>query len=132
MRDANIHTNKYDLLDLDQTRDSIYINLIEKMISPDPSNRPSIQTVLNHPVFWDKEKILRFFMRVSDYLKGEEGVSGIRAALERDCNEVFSSSDWVSEMDTVIHDELKESKFCKYDGDKIEYILRAIRNYANN
>ena len=35
-------------------------------------------------------------------------------------------------MDNEILDELKNSKHCKYDGKKVEYILRAIRNYAHH
>jgi serine/threonine-protein kinase/endoribonuclease IRE1 len=134
LREGNITLNKYDFIDFEKTRDSIYANLIEKMISPDPDKRPSIQTVLSHPIFWDNEKILTFFMRVSDYLTAEKGASGIRAGIEQDCRGVFSSSDWVSEMDTVICSDLKTktSKRPKYDGNKVESILRAIRNYAHH
>lgn len=36
-------------------------NLIEKMISYDPSERPTAKTVLQHPFFWSRERQLMFF-----------------------------------------------------------------------
>lgn len=42
-------------------------NLIEKMISYDPSERPTAKTVLQHPFFWSRERQLMFF-QVHKYL----------------------------------------------------------------
>lgn len=36
-------------------------NLIEKMISYDPSERPTAKTVIQHPFFWSRERQLMFF-----------------------------------------------------------------------
>ena len=43
-------------------------NLIEKMISHDPKERPPSGAVLKHPMFWDCEKILGFFQVIWNLL----------------------------------------------------------------
>ena len=51
----------YRLDFLDDEKFASEKNLIEKMISHDPKERPPSGAVLKHPMFWDCEKILGFF-----------------------------------------------------------------------
>ena len=55
LRDYNIGEGKFDLKDLDQKQDGIFIDLIKKMISFEPNDRPLMKVCLNHPAFWDKK-----------------------------------------------------------------------------
>ena len=45
---------------------------------------------------------------------------------------VFTSSNWISEMDPIIQTDLKENKYTKYDGKKVEHILKAIRDFYHH
>ena len=128
--DGNIYDNKYDLKHLDNKKDCVYVNLIEKMISPEPDQRPSIKSVLMHPAFWDKHKILEFFQKVSDYLMTKD--VNLHSAMEKGFNDVIGSSEWISQLDRIVENDVRKNKFCKYDGKKIRSLLRAIRNYAHH
>ena len=131
LRDGNILQNKYKLEDLDRSKDSILLNLIQNMIRYDPKKRPSIKAVLNHPAFWYKRRIQDFFLKVSDFSMKKDGKM-LHTMLEHGFNNVVASSNWISDLDPIIGDKLKSNKKCKYDGTKIKSLLRAIRNYAHH
>ena len=132
LRDYNIGEGKFDLKDLDQKQDVIFIDLIKKMISFEPNDRPLMKVCLNHPAFWDKKQTLEFIRVASDYLKESGEVSQhVRSEIEKR-SAVFSSSDWISEMDEVIQKDIRENRHAKYNGQRVEHILQAIRDYSHH
>ena len=130
-RDANILDNKYDLKDLDREKDCVLINLIENMIAKDPKERPPMCDVLVHPAFWQKDKILDFFLKSSDFLKNKDDPL-LKTSIEKGFSEVVSSLNWIEDMDPIIKRKVKAHKKPGYDGTKISSLLRAIRNYAHH
>ena len=132
IRNFNIKKGKHNLKDLDQLDDGIFRNLIEKMISADPKKRPSMKACLNHPVFWKPKRVLEFFRKASDYLKEAPDVpQSVKTAIEEK-GTVFTSDNWISEMDPIMQKDLKENKQSRYNGEKVEQILKAIRNYSHH
>ena len=108
------------------------------MIQPNAVDRITIEGVLKHPAFWEKDKILRFLSETSDRLEREETDSEILNSIEQFKEEV-GGEDWKL--------RLAESKFFKHNpifilflalqkdlrkfrtySDSIRDLLRAIRN----
>ena len=132
IRNYNIKWGIYDFKHLDKLKDGIYINLIEKMIASEPNNRPSMKACLSHPVFWKNERILEFFRVASDYLKEAADVPlNVKTAIERK-NAVFTTTEWISQMDPIIQKDVRENKHAKYNGQRVEHILQAIRDYSHH
>ena len=128
-RDEKVLNNEYDFENIDSVMDCSELNLIQKMISTKPDKRPSTSAVLNHVTFWPKKRILEFFRKTSDFSMKED--PNLLAAIEKGSIKVISS-DWISSMDQIIENKIKSNKKCKYDGTKVKFLLRAIRNYANH
>ena len=63
--------------------DPVEFELICRMIQPKSNDRITIDGVLSSPVFWQKEKILRFLSEVSDRLEREELDAPILNYLEK-------------------------------------------------
>ena len=63
--------------------DPVEFELICRMIQPKSNDRITIDGVLSSPVFWQKEKILRFLSEVSDRLEREELTAPILNYLEK-------------------------------------------------
>ena len=63
--------------------DPVEFELICRMIQPKSNDRITIDGVLSSPVFWKKEKILRFLSEVSDRLEREELDAPILNYLEK-------------------------------------------------
>lgn len=63
-RQLNILSHEYDLKTFREheidCKAVLAEELINDMISKDPSSRPTAKSVLNHPFFWTAEKILNF------------------------------------------------------------------------
>lgn len=68
MRESNIRKGNYSLARLDILGDYRYEakDLVNKMISADPKQRPKTRDILAHPFFWNAEKRLLFLCEVSD------------------------------------------------------------------
>ena len=58
--------------------------MINLMISPDADVRPPSADILCHPMFWSKEKILAFFLDVSDRIWKEDEKCLLLRRLESD------------------------------------------------
>ena len=101
------------------------LNLIENMIQEKPKTRPRLAVGLSHPMFWTNEKILQFFMDVSDRIepKTEEG-SDVVERLERFGTRV--TKNFISVIDDLLKADLKQRR--SYKGDSIRDLLRALRN----
>ena len=63
------------------------------MIQPNAVDRITIEGVLKHPAFWEKDKILRFLSETSDRLEREETDSEILNSIEQFKEEV-GGEDW--------------------------------------
>ena len=112
------------------------------MIQPNSADRITIEGVLKHPAFWEKDKILRFLSETSDRLEREESDSEILNSIELYKEEV-GGEDWkirLAESESKIGFETKPEiyfkilalqkdlrKFRTYS-DSIRDLLRAIRN----
>ncbi|KAI4881609.1 hypothetical protein NFI96_027907, partial [Prochilodus magdalenae] len=83
-RQANILSGAYSLEHFmeDIHEDVIGRDLIERMISAEPTSRPSTSSILKHPFFWSPEKQLQFFQDVSDRIEKEPADSAIVVRLE--------------------------------------------------
>ncbi|XP_043924037.1 uncharacterized protein LOC122799199 [Protopterus annectens] len=64
--EMNILDGKYSL---DHVTDEVAKDLVERMISKSPKDRPKITQVLNHPYFWDKSKRLQYLVKVGNQEK---------------------------------------------------------------
>lgn len=66
-RQSNIVNGEYSIAKVQSNPQGVY-DLINLMISSDSNMRPPLSDVLSHPMFWSKDKILTFFLDVSDRL----------------------------------------------------------------
>ena len=126
-RQANILNNEYKTDKLSSVNTETYMqrNLIERMISKEPKDRPSSKQILAHPVFWSKAKILQFLQDVSDRIEKIDMNDPILAELERSAN-VILRNNWKVHICPNLQDNLK--KFRTYNGVCVRDLLRAIRN----
>ncbi|XP_063312230.1 serine/threonine-protein kinase/endoribonuclease IRE1 isoform X1 [Pelobates fuscus] len=126
-RQANILLGAYslDCLNLDKHEDVIAHQLIEQMINKDPPKRPSAESVLKHPFFWNLEKQLQFFQDVSDRIEKEALDGPIVKQLEKGGRQVVKM-DWREQITVPLQTDLR--KFRSYKGRSVRDLLRALRN----
>jgi len=124
-RQANILSGQKDVDLLNSDRQHTQISLINKMISPEPNDRPPTSALLKHPVFWNKEKVLGFLQEVSDRVDQEEDGSVVLASLEKYGGQV-TGGDWHRRLDPLVLDDLMAHR--SYRGKSVRDLLRAIRN----
>jgi serine/threonine-protein kinase/endoribonuclease IRE1 len=125
-RQGNIIANKSDLSHLSKNEEDIAkLSLVKAMISPDPADRPRIQTVLLHPVFWSYAKQLQFLQDVSDRCEKEDRSSEVKRAIDTGKWDVVQH-DWKRELPLEIQNELDGHR--KYNSSSVDHLCRAIRN----
>uniref|UniRef100_A0A8C5Q421 Serine/threonine-protein kinase/endoribonuclease IRE1 n=1 Tax=Leptobrachium leishanense TaxID=445787 RepID=A0A8C5Q421_9ANUR len=126
-RQGNILSSSYSLLYFqDETHENVVAkDLVEKMISNDPSLRPSAPRVLKHPFFWTREKQLQFFQDVSDRIEKETQESPLIVALESRAQAV-TRANWRLHISVPLQTDLR--KFRSYRGNSVRDLLRAMRN----
>ncbi|CAD5215701.1 unnamed protein product [Bursaphelenchus xylophilus] len=129
VRHANIYSGKFNLEHLVGKEDYVSMNAIEKMVEMDPKKRPTSHAVLCHPVFWSKERQLRFFSDVSDRIEKEDETSEIVRCLELNSYQVVSSN-WSAKLSFSVQQDLRNHR--SYKGHSIKDLLRAIRNKKNH
>ncbi|KAJ1650517.1 bifunctional endoribonuclease/protein kinase ire1 [Dispira simplex] len=102
-------------------------DLIQQMVSHNPSNRPTTSEVLQHPYFWSYEKRLEFLYKVSDCLriKAKDPRSELAQDLEIG-REAVIGQDWFQPLETPIQLSIKEKR--GFDTTRIQTLLTAIRN----
>lgn len=129
LREGNVIKNMYSLDQLDILPDNVEEakDLIRKMISRDPKQRPNTQQVLNHPYFWSTAKKLEFLLKVSDRFEVErrDPPSPLLNELEAVASNVIGN-DWCCKFDKYFMDNL--GKYRKYHGERLMDLLRALRN----
>lgn len=128
-RQANILCGENDLTalhdEISQYDKELALILIKAMIANNPSERPPVMAVHDHPIFWEPAKILGFFQDVSDRVEKEETSSPALVALEFECNHVVQG-DWRLLIDVEVATDLR--KYRSYRGESVRDLLRALRN----
>ncbi|VVT54045.1 uncharacterized protein SAPINGB_P003879 [Magnusiomyces paraingens] len=106
-------------------------DLISRMISRNPRERPDANMVLQHPLFWSLGKRLDFLLKVSDRFEGEsrDPASALLVEVERDAARVVGR-DWHARLGTDFVENL--GKYRKYHGDRVSDLLRAMRNKSHH
>jgi serine/threonine-protein kinase/endoribonuclease IRE1 len=124
-RQSNILHDRSDLSDLSDEEHVTKSSLIRCMISHDPGERPSIGTILLHPIFWSRCKQLQFLQDVSDRIEKETEKSEVMVALETGKWDVIRG-DWKRCLSDEIQAELNRHRW--YPSNSVAALLRAIRN----
>ncbi|KAL3877911.1 hypothetical protein ACJMK2_035553 [Sinanodonta woodiana] len=124
-RQANIMNGEYNLDGLPMTDGYVRRDIIEKMLSFEPSARPTAKAVLKHPIFWRKEKQLMFFQDVSDRIEKEKEDCEVILRLELGGTTVVKG-DWKKHICLELQNDLR--KFRAYKGSNLRDLLRAMRN----
>ncbi len=126
-REANIMQGKADLSRISHMPDAI--DLLQRMLEKDPTNRPSAIQVSNHPFFWFSQTRLSFLIALSDKLEHEPLDSATTLSLEANAESIVTRS-W----DRKLHASLIEDvgKYRKYDYSSVRDLLRLIRNKKNH
>ncbi|KAK9500618.1 hypothetical protein O3M35_001853 [Rhynocoris fuscipes] len=120
-RQSNILSGEYRISLLSD----LWKSLIIKMLSQNPSERPSASTAKLHPVFWDKTFILTFLQDISDRMEKEDNESEALLNLEKG-GECVCNGDWRKLIDPEVVEDL--GKYRSYRGDSVRDLLRALRN----
>ena len=126
-RQANILGGKSSLALLDPDQQAAETNLITKMITVEPNDRPPAAAVLKHPAFWSKDKILTFLQDCSDRVDKEEDDSYVLNMIEKDSH-VVTRGDWQMALDEAVRSDLRLHR--TYKG-KVGIILSNILNLIN-
>ena len=123
--------------ELTKSKDFHLIVLIKPMISHREKYRPTAAEVCVHPALWKDDDILEFYYKVSDKLsdkvpKEEPNKEELEKKKQKEKNQFENKSilhkDWLENIPLKeLKDCLKEGKN-KYDGKRVESLLRAIRN----
>ncbi|KAK8869908.1 hypothetical protein IAR55_000476 [Kwoniella newhampshirensis] len=102
-------------------------DLIGRLLSMDPGDRPSTEECLIHPFFWTSAKRLAFLCDASDRFEimETEPPEATLVMLETDTATVVGK-DWYSRLDKVVTSNL--GKYRKYKGNSVRDLLRAMRN----
>lgn len=138
LREANIVQNSANLDFLDNGIENGTVDdaveardLISRMISRNPRERPDANMVLLHPLFWSWTKRLDFLLKVSDRFEGEsrDPPSELLVEFEQDAERVVGD-DWHGKLGRQFVDNL--GKYRKYHGDRILDLLRAMRNKSHH
>ncbi|SAM84556.1 uncharacterized protein UBRO_05840 [Ustilago bromivora] len=128
-REMNIIRKRVDLSRLDGLGEEGHEaqDLVLKMVSHDPRQRPSAAEVLTHPYFWDPNKRLNFLQDASDRFEIMEKDPPMPALvlLESRARNVLGT-DWHRRCDKIFLENL--GKFRKYDPSSVQDLLRAMRN----
>ncbi|KAG7477835.1 hypothetical protein MATL_G00073940 [Megalops atlanticus] len=120
----NIFTGKHELdkLKADVHQHVLAKHLIVRMLSLDPKSRPTAETALHHPLFWDSWQQLDFMQEISDLLEYQKDKL---THLEENSSDVVKE-DWTKHITDGLMKDLQRRR--PYDGHKVQHLLRAIRN----
>ena len=102
-------------------------DIIGRMLSADPAQRPDTSESLQHPFFWSAGKRLSFLCDASDRFEIMEvdPPESALVSLEMDPASVVGK-DWYSRLDKSVTSNL--GKYRKYKGNSVRDLLRAMRN----
>lgn len=124
-RQSNILKGKHSMDTLSGDENLIKTNLIESMISCKPEDRPTIEAVVKHPIFWSSQRQLSFLQDVSDRLEKASPDSDPVQCLEKGGFDVVKG-DWRKHITDDLREDL--TKFRSYRGNSVRDLLRGLRN----
>lgn len=128
-RQFNIIKGDYDIEQIEDNTRGAY-NLVRAMISTNASERPPLRAILTHPFFWSSDKVLTFFLDVSDRIeKASEDSFPVLRRLEERASDIVKG-DWRDHI--CSHVALDLRKYRTYKGDNLRDLLRALRNKKNH
>ncbi|KAG5440275.1 hypothetical protein PCANB_001845 [Pneumocystis canis] len=132
-REGNIVKGSVNYSHLDFLGNESFLakDLISKMLSLDPNERPDANFVVKHPYFWSSEKKLSFLIDTSDRfeLERHQSPSELLQFLERDVINIIGRN-WLKKINKHILEH--SGRFRKYDGTKLLDLLRILRNKKNH
>ncbi|XP_062143490.1 serine/threonine-protein kinase/endoribonuclease IRE1a-like isoform X2 [Alnus glutinosa] len=128
-RDINIVKNQMDLFLVEHIPEAL--DLISRLLNPDPELRPKASAVLHHPLFWSSEMRLTFLRDTSDRveLEDRETHSNLLQALER-IGLVALGGKWDEKMETAFITNI--GRYRRYKFDSVRDLLRVMRNKLNH
>ncbi|XP_052202679.1 serine/threonine-protein kinase/endoribonuclease IRE1b-like isoform X2 [Diospyros lotus] len=128
-RDANIVNNRKDLFLLENIPEAM--DLISRLLDPNPDLRPKAKGVFQHPLFWNAEMRLSFLRDASDRveLEDREGESELLKALEN-IAPVALNGKWDEKMDSAFINDI--GRYRRYKFDSVRDLLRVVRNKLNH
>lgn len=120
--------NLKDLANLN-TNDSVLANhLIQNTTQQNASDRLTAAQVKLHPIFWDAEKTLGFFVDVSNRLEKRDYIANsLKSQLEKHSAQTCRN-DFMQILEPIIRDNLTATRRQTYYGNSVEQLLRALRN----
>ncbi|KAM0790703.1 hypothetical protein ACM66B_004560 [Microbotryomycetes sp. NB124-2] len=128
-REMNILQGKFSLESLDGLgEEAVEVqHLISRMVANDPRERPTAESVLLHPFFWNAQKRLLFICDASDRFEimERDPPTPTLVTLEARSQEIVGD-DWQKALDRTLLDNL--GKYRKYDGKSVRDLLRVLRN----
>jgi serine/threonine-protein kinase/endoribonuclease IRE1 len=112
--EKNIMKNDFNLSGIKGDENRICVDLIERMINNNKAERPSIEVVLNHPVFWDSVKTSNFYTAIKPIFSAKDSPNikiddfetiraEIKKALEAKSAQVFGT-DWLLKLRGKVRD----------------------------
>jgi serine/threonine-protein kinase/endoribonuclease IRE1 len=130
--EKNIMKNDFDLSGIKGDENKIYVDLIERMINNKMAERPSIEVVLKHPMFWEPEKVLQFYTDIKNlfHAKNEKVMEtprfkqiqkNIKIEMKKESNAIFGGN-WFN----LLCDELKT-----YEDQKTDHKIKDKTSFIN-
>lgn len=98
------------------------VHLLKKMLKFYANARPSISEVIDHPFFWDTEKIFKMFLDVNKMFEDKTFKDDKKLVFELNQEQVIGT-DWKHKLDVDVQTSVK-----KYDGTSLLELVRSIRN----
>lgn len=128
----NITESKFSLTGLNENHINFVAalaeDLIEQMLHSSCSERPDADSVLKHPLFWSKNKVMQYYIDIGNSLRDMKGsfVAALKENLDQDhkANKVFQES-WRGYLDSVVLKDIRRSTFNEKE---ICDLLKVIRN----
>ncbi|PON50038.1 Serine/threonine protein kinase [Parasponia andersonii] len=128
-RDLNIVKNQMDLFLVEYMPEAV--DLISRLLNPDPELRPKALEVLHHPLFWSSEMRLSFLRDTSDRIELEDRGSGsdLLKALEGTAPTVLGAK-WNEKIEIAFITDI--GRYRRYRFDSVRDLLRVMRNKLNH
>lgn len=131
--DASMTFNWHEFRDGNTCDGVLARHLVQVMTLEAPAERrPTVECVRVHPFFWSNEKILEFFIDISNRLEIHDGPSQHTRELFQDDRDDIINGNWISSLDYAVQAALPHRNRISYDGTSIENLIRALRNKKNH
>ncbi|GMI68269.1 ARABIDOPSIS THALIANA INOSITOL REQUIRING 1-2, INOSITOL REQUIRING 1-2 [Hibiscus trionum] len=128
-RDINVVNNHVNLFLVDHIPEAV--DLISRLLNPEPELRPNALEVLRHPLFWGCEMRLSFLQETSDRVELEDRMadSEILKALES-IAPIALGGKWNEKMEHAFLANI--GNYRRYKFDSVRDLLRVMRNKSHH